>query len=176
MPLKRKKVSTFIQRKVSLNKEMTSLLYFRSNFVTLALGNQPKAINWGDQKIHRLHHPTLTILSIPPLIPAGIRGIRPESRNSVEFQEFRRIPAGIDRNPTRIDIIPPQLGYILRFYSRHMFWIRGIQDIIQKVALNLLINQRHMTSQILIHCNYFSQIQRYSKLEYIMENYNYSQM
>ena len=42
----------------------------------------------------------LAILSIPPLIPAGFRGFRPESRNSAEFQEFRRIPAGIDRNPT----------------------------------------------------------------------------
>ena len=44
-----------------------------------------------------------SILSIPPLIPAGFRGFRPESRNSAEFQEFRRIPAGMDRNPAGID-------------------------------------------------------------------------
>ena len=68
------------------------------------------------------------ILSIPPLIPAGIRGFRLESRNSAEFQEFRRIPAGIDRNPTGINTEHPYLGYILRFYFRYIFWNRGIDQ------------------------------------------------
>ena len=54
----------------------------------------------------------IAILSIPPLIPARFRGFQPESRNSAEFQEFQRIPARIDRNPTRIDRKSPYLGYI----------------------------------------------------------------
>ena len=60
------------------------------------------------------HWNHLSILSIPPLIPAGM-----------------------DRNPAGIDREYCYLGYILRFYFKHMFW-------------------------------------RYSKLEYIMENYNFS--
>ena len=57
------------------------------------------------------------ILSIPPLIPAGFRRFWPECRNSVEFQEFRRIPAGINRNTNGIDINSP---HILRFYFRNV--------------------------------------------------------
>ena len=47
----------------------------------------------------------LSILSIPPLIPAGI-----------------------DRNPTGINREHPYLSYILHFYFRNMFWNRGIDQ------------------------------------------------
>jgi hypothetical protein len=50
----------------------------------------------------------MAILLIPPLIPAGIRGIQPESRNSTGIRrnpgilaEFLRNSGGIDRIPAR---------------------------------------------------------------------------
>ena len=63
----------------------------------------------------------LPILSIPPLIPTGFHGFRPESRNSRELQEFQRILAGIDRNPTEINKEYCYLGYILCLYFKDMF-------------------------------------------------------
>ena len=69
-----------------------------------SLSDYVRAVRWFGTTDSYSTQP-VSILSIPPLIPAGI-----------------------DRNPTRIDIIPPYLGYILHFYSRHMFWLRGIDQ------------------------------------------------